>query len=205
MRIVAVIAACVLGLACLNETHILDPSGDSGSALSTQERLGLSDDDVAAILAFLNGCATDLAELDDDVPLDKDAAEALIDHRDGADGLCGTDDDDPFDDLDEVDATPNVGDASILAILAYLDGGGSGGDGEWEGVSMTADEAAVVLEIANQASYEVLDIDVDLPSNAVDEIMDARPIDTMDELADTPQIGPSALQKLLDYVPTWQG
>ena len=190
---------------CLSETHILEPSGDSGSSRSVQERLGLNDEQVTLILDFLNDCSTSLSLLDDDVPLDKDAAESLIDHRDGADGNCGTSDDDLFDDLAEVDATPNVGDATMLAVLAYVEGGGGGGDGEWEGVSFTAEEVEVVLEIANRASYEVLDIDVDLPSNAVDEIIDARPHDTMDHLAETPQVGPSALEKLRDYVPNWAG
>ena len=72
-------------------------------------------------------------------------------------------------------------------------------------MDFTDAEASVVLEIANQASYDVLDVDVDLPSNAVDEIIDARPIDTMDALSETPQIGPSALQKLKDYAPSWTG
>ncbi len=205
LRAVAIAALVLTG--CLQETHILEQTGDTGTALSAQERLGLTDAQVSLILEFLNDCGTTLGELDDDVPLDKDAAESLVGHRDGADGTCGTSDDDLFDDLDEVDFVPNVGDASILAILAYLEGssGTTGGGGEWEGVSFTSEEVAVVLEIANQASYEVLDVDVALPSNAVDEIIDARPHDTMDHLAETPQVGPSALQKLKDYVPSWSG
>ncbi len=204
MRLLAASVVLLLG-GCLNETHILEPSGDSGASSSAQERLELTDEQVTLILDFLNACSTSLALLDDDVPLDKDAAESLIDHRDGADGGCGTEDDDLFEDLDEVDATPNVGDATILAVLAYLEGGGGASDGEWEGVSFTAEEVEVVLEIANEAAYDILDVDVDLPSNAVDEIIDARPHDTMEHLSETPQVGPAALEKLRDYVPNWTG
>ncbi len=225
-RSLPALGALVLLSACINETYIAptnddtvtDTVTDTGTDADTdtgtdtakdlvQERLGLTDAQVLAILDFLNDCATDLEVLDDDVPLDADAASALIEHRDGRDGSCGTGDDDRYDDLMEVDAVPQVGDASILAVWEYLQGGSQGNDDEWEwdGVTFTEHEVEVVLEIANKASYEVLDVDVDLPSNAVDNIIDARPHDTMDHLADTPQVGPSALEKLKAYVPVWEG
>lgn len=196
------LAALILS-ACITDTQIART--DDPDTLTAQERLDLTDAEVAAILAFLNDCETDLGVLDDDVPLDADAAEQLIDHRNGADRDCGTADDDRFDDLDEVDAVPQVGDASILAILAWLTSGDPVDDGEWEGVYFTEQEIAVVLEIANQASLEVLDIDVDLASNAAENIVAQRPHDTMDHLAETPQVGPSALEKLKAFVPSWAG
>lgn len=178
-------------------------------SMSTQDRLQLSDAEAAAILDFLNDCDTTLAELDDDVGLDADAAEALVDHRDGGDDACGTADDAPYATLDEVDAVPQVGDQTILAILAWLQGGGTpdtgGDDGVWEGVAFSDAEQAVVLEIANEATYDQLDVDVGLASDEATNIVDARPIDTMDELAAVPQVGASALQKLKDFVPSWDG
>lgn len=177
--------------------------------LSTQDRLQLSDADVTRILDFLNDCGTSFALLDDDVGLDSDAAENLVDHRDGADDACGSDDDAPFGTLDDVADVPQVGDQTILAILEWLDGGSDpdtgADDGTWEGIAFTEAEQAVVLEIANEASYTVLDEDVGLAADEASNIVDARPIATMDDLAAVPQVGASALQKLLDYVPQWPG
>ncbi len=187
---------------CITDTHLLPVDGDSGTTLSAQERLGLTDAEVAAVLAFLNVCSTDFEVLDDDVPLDADAAANLVDHRDGPDATCGTSDDDLFDDLDEVDLVPQVGDASLRSLVAYVVGD-PGTDLEWEGVEFTEEEVEVVLEIANEASFEILDVDVDLPSNAATSIIDSRPHPDMDHLAETPQVGPSALGKLKAYVPVW--
>lgn len=199
------IALPLLLLACGTDVQVAPDE----EAMSAQDRLQLSDEEVAEILAFLNDCATTQAQLDGDVGLDADAAEALVDHRDGGDDACGTGDDDVYDTLDEVDEVPQVGDQTIRAILAWLQGGGTpdtgGGDGVWEGVAFTDAEQAVVLEIANQATYDQLDVDVGLASDEAANIVDARPIDTMDELAAVPQVGASALKKLKDYVPSWDG
>lgn len=174
-------------------------------AISAQERLGLTDAEVALILEFLNDCDTTEALLDDDVPLDSDAATNLVTHRDGADATCDTGDDDPYDTLDEVDAVTQVGDQTILSILEWLQDGRPVADGTWEGVTFTAEEQEVVLEIANEASDSVLDQDVGLDADTTANILDARPIADMDALSAVPDVGPSALQKLLDYVPLWGG
>jgi hypothetical protein len=173
--------------------------------LSTQDRLGLSDQEVADILRFLNDCATSFDLLDGDVGLDSDAAEALVSHRDGRDATCGTDDDAPFATLDEVDEVPQVGDQTIRAILQWLTDGDPDPGGTWEGVAFSAEEQRVVLEIANQATEEQLDVDIALESDAASNIVGERPIADMDALAAVPQVGASALQKLKDYVPSWTG
>ncbi len=197
-------APLALLLACCSYDSQIADRGDSAPP-SAQERLGLADAQVRRILDFLNDCATSFQLLDDDVPLDSDTAENLVRHRDGDDAVCGSHDDDPYDDLDEVDDVPQVGDASIMAILEYLDHGAAGGVGDtWDGVSFSAHEAEVVLEIANQASYELLDVDVGLDSDAAANIVDHRPHDTMQHLADTPQVGSATLQALKDYVLVWE-
>ena len=171
---------------------------------STQERLGLTDAQVADILDFLNNCSTDFDTLDTVVGLDSDAAENLIESRDGADGDCGNRDDTPYETLDAVDAVTQVGDSTILDILAYIEGS-SDGSGAWEGVEFSQHEQEVALEIANDAAESVLNEEVGLPSDAAANIVAARPIDSMSDLADVAQVGESAMQKIKDYIPVWGG
>lgn len=196
----------VLAFACNSDVQaVLDEDG-----LSTQDRLGLSDDEASQILDFLNDCDTTFDLLDVDVGLDSDAARNLVDTRDGADSTCGTGDDATYGTLDAVADVSQVGDQTILAILAWLQGGsdsgtGGGDDGEWEGVPFSDEEATAVLEIANDASYDVLDVDVGLAADEAANIVDARPIADMDALAAVPQVGASALQKLKDFIPQWDG
>ncbi len=195
----------LLLLACGNDVSIRNDT----SYQSLQDRMGPSDAQVTRILEFVRACTTTRVLLDDDVGLDSDAAGAIVEVRDGADGDCGTGDDAPFETLEDLDDVPQVGEQTIRAIQTYLEGdpsgGGTGDGGTWEGVSFTAAQAATVLEIANQASSGVLDNDVGLASDETAEIVDARPIADMDALADVPQVGGSALQKLKDYVPRWGG
>lgn len=187
-------------LACNTDVQVAAQSDPA--LLSAQERLGLTDAEVKQILAFLNRCDTTFDLLDSVVGLDSDAAEHLVNTRDGADAECGTNDDGTYLTLDAVDAVPQVGDKTILEVLAYLDEGADG-DGTWEGVTFTAEEQVVVLEIANEASETLLDEGVGLASDEAANIVDARPIDTLGELADVAQVGESAMQKLKDYVPQW--
>jgi hypothetical protein len=188
-------------LACTTDVSVTkDPDAESA-----QERLGLTDGQVQQILTFLNECDTTESLLDGDVGLDRDAAEALVSHRDGADQACDTEDDDPYDDLDEVDAVTQVGDQTILDILQWLTDGEIDEGGTWEGIEFSADEERIVLAIANDAALEVLDVDVGLDSDAASNIVDARPIADMDSLAAVPEVGASTLQKLKDYVPSWGG
>ncbi len=187
-------------LACTTDVQV----AATDEAQSTQARLGLTNDEVADILDFLNDCEASFDVLDTSVGLDSDAAENLVEHRDGGDAKCGTRDDDAYDTLDEVDAVTQVGDQTILDILDYVNGGADGA-GEWEGVSFTAAQQAAVLEIANGATLAELDKGADLPSDTAENIVDARPIDTMDALASVPEVGESALQKLKDYIAAWPG
>lgn len=166
---------------------------------STQTRLGLNDADAQAILDFLNDCSTTLDVLDAVVGLDSDAATNLIEARNGPDGECGTADDTPFATLDEVDEVPQVGDRTIQDILSYVQSGESG-SGSWEGVTFTAEEQEAVLEVVNDASLATLDEDVGLASDAAANIVDARPITSMGDLADVSQVGASALEALRDWV-----
>lgn len=76
--------------------------------------------------------------------------------------------------------------------------------GTWEGVTFTGDEVAVVLDIVNNASLEQLDIDAAMNKRAAENIISARPIDSMDQLEAVPYVGNAAMIDLQDYMPTWQ-
>jgi DNA uptake protein ComE-like DNA-binding protein len=195
--------AALLVLGCGNDVVVTkDPD-----ATSAQVRLGLTDAQASALIAFLNDCATTYDLLDLTVGLDSDAADALVAHRDGPDAACETRDDEPYVTVDDVAGVPQVGDRTILAVVEYLERGGGSGvqDGTYDGVSFTAEQAATALEIANQASRTVLDADVGLDADTVDNIVGARPIADMSALADVPEVGASTLQKIKDYIPEWSG
>ncbi|WP_232365148.1 phospholipase D-like domain-containing protein [Salinimonas marina] len=75
--------------------------------------------------------------------------------------------------------------------------------GTWEGVTFTSEEVAAVLDIVNNASLEQLDIDAAMNKRAAENIISARPIDSMDQLEAVPYVGNAAMTDLYDYIPTW--
>lgn len=104
-----------------------DPSG-SGSAVDgiDDDALGGGKADGAAMSGPERDAVLELVDtasfalLDDEVPLDRRAALAIVAHRNGADGAPGTADDDLFDDLAELDAVAWVGPVAFDALLAYV-------------------------------------------------------------------------------------
>jgi len=156
-----------------------------------------------AVLAFLNDESTTLEVLDQDVPLDRRAAGNLIAHRDGGDRIWGSTDDDVFSNMDEVDRVRFVGAKSIDRLVVYASRTGwvPGGEdllGVYDGVSFTVEEADATLELVNALSAEVLDNELKLNSRAVDSIIRARPIETVDGLSRLYYVGGSALRTLKD-------
>lgn len=199
--VVCVSVLTALSLTCLAcaDTASEGPGYDTAS-------LALLDGSPAGegVLAFLNDPSTTHDVLDLEVGLDRRAAEHLIAHRDGADGLAGTADDNRFDSLDEVDGVYWVG-ASALELLAEFtadQGWVPTGDdylGTWDGVSFTALEAALILELANRSPYDELDIDVELDKRAVDSIFASRPLDSVKHLSLIKRVGPVSLQKMKTF------
>jgi hypothetical protein len=70
--------------------------------------------------------------------------------------------------------------------------------GVYDGVSFTVDQADATIALANSLSAEVLDDDLGLNSRAVDSIMHARPVATIDGLSRLYYVGGSALRTLKD-------
>jgi hypothetical protein len=154
-----------------------------------------------AVLALLNDESTTFDVLDNLVPLDRRAAGNLIAHRDGGDRLWGTTDDDVFSNIDEVDRVRFVGPKSLDRLVVYASRTGwvPGGDdllGVYDGVAFSVEQADATLELVNVLSVEALDDDLALNSRAVDSIINARPIDTVDSLSRLYYVGGSALRTL---------
>ena len=185
-----------LAAACTNPIQ-LDEGSYERRAESTPEAFG--------VLALLNDANTTLDILDDNAALDSRAARSLIAHRNGPDRTYLTADDNRFDSMAEVDDQYYVGRGAIKRLERYAAQagyvpGGSDIVGTWEKITFTMDEVTDTLALVNDASEGELDDDVGLNSRAVAGILDARPIATMNELADAHYVGRSAMKSLLAYV-----
>jgi hypothetical protein len=133
------------------------------------------------------------------VGLDRRAAESIIAHRDGPDGILGRYSDDLFDSVAEVDDCYYVGTAALALIESWAVDQGwvplADDDvlGTWDDVEFTVAEAAATVEFANTAGATYLDDDLALDARAVDSIVAARPIATVQDLAGLYYVGTSAL------------
>jgi len=192
----ALLASLVLVSSCVLSPTTSD--GVAGFALTegTPEALG--------VIAFLNDEATSFELLDDEVGLDRRAAQNLVAHRDGPDGVVGTADDDLFDRVAEIDAISWVGPTALRRILEHAEANGWVAEdedylGSFDGVAFSPEEAEATLDLANRGARELLDDEVGLDRRAVEAIVEARPIETMEELAALSYVGPSALDKMKQY------
>lgn len=148
-----------------------------------------------ALLAFVNDPATTVAVLDDDVPLDRRAAEGIVAAR----AIT------PFATVAEVDAVPYVGPSAINRLASFAQALGLAPAGEdelgtWDGVTFTVNEAAAVLALANGASLGALDDDLGLDSRAAESIVAAQPVPSVAHLAGLYYVGANALNALLDAI-----
>jgi hypothetical protein len=156
-----------------------------------------------ALIDFLNTESTTTTVLDDEVPLDRRAAGNLIAHRDGGDRAYGTSDDDLYNNIAEVDAVRWVGPKTIERMIDYVARQGlipNDNDllGSWDDVSFTVAEAEATLAFANKASYDLLDIDLELDRRAASSIIAAQPVESIEHLAGLYYVGNTALSTLKD-------
>lgn len=148
------------------------------------------------LLRFVNDPSTTLEVLDDDAKLRRNAAENLIEHRDGS-GILSN----PFDSVEEIDDVPRVGAATMQDLLDYAFDNGfvpEGDDvlGTYDGVTFSVREARAVVSLVNLSSAVTLDDDIALDGRAVDAILEARPLQTVLTLSELSFVGKSALEKL---------
>jgi histidine triad (HIT) family protein len=185
-------ASLVVAAGCVAE----EPSEIAQAVAGTPDEL--------ALIRFLADPATTVAVLDEQVPLDRRAAQNLIAHRDGADGVAGTGDDDRFDSAAEVDAVAYVGPAAMDALVAYAVAGDWVSEdevfGSFDGVAFTVSEARAAVDLANQATETELRGEVGLDARAARNVIAARPVLTMAELAAVPYVGPAMMGRIHAHV-----
>ena len=113
-----------------------------------------------------------------------------------------------FDTIDEIDGVRWVGDATLQRLLDFARAEGWVQDdelyGRIEGVDFTVEQAAAVVLLANTASLDVLDDEVPLDGRAAQGIVDTRPFDSVEQVADVPYVGASALRALQDFALDWE-
>jgi len=91
--------------------------------------------------------------------------------------------------------------ASLASACTTVDGDGEDDEGSLEQslVQEGTPQAAAILAIANQQTFQVLDVDVALDSRAATSIVNHRPFATIAALDAAPYIGPKAFDLLLAY------
>ncbi len=177
---------------------------------SDQDQLSVVDGspEAVGVLRVLNASDTTFDVLDDEVPLNRRAAQHLIVWRDGADLVRYTGDDQAFETMQQVDDVRYVGPSALNALVAYAESTGQvpqGGEllGVWDNTAFTVDEADATLVLANLGDYALLDDEVPLNRRAAENILAARPYETIAQLAAVPQVGPSSMLRLREFAGSW--
>ena len=93
-----------------------DPIDDADASFGTGKADGLTDP--CPILKLAN--SADFATLDDDVRLNKQAAQGIIDWREGPDGTLGTADDRWFANAEQLDAIKHIGPKALERMQDYV-------------------------------------------------------------------------------------
>ena len=156
------------------------------------------------VLNLLNDAATTLDVLDKDARLNRRAATGIIHHRNGPDGVFGTRDDEPFRSVRDIDGIRYVGPVSMarLAYWAQIHGYVPMDNdylGTWDGLDFTVHEASQVVHLANSLDARTLDNLVGLDKRAVASILDARPIESMEQLSGLYYLGRGQVLRLREY------
>ena len=102
-------------VACVDDGASPDAIDEVGQDGGKSDGSQLTECETREILAYLNeGVAADALKA---AGVHERAANALAEHRDGADGQFGTDDDDRFDTIDEVDEVAYVGRTAFTQLI----------------------------------------------------------------------------------------
>lgn len=165
-------------LAALDDVAWVGPA--ALEAIHDYARASRSDDEL--VLELANTASFEVLDLD--VGLDRRAAEGIVAQR-------------PFTTMDRLDAVPYVGPVALEQLRAWAR---RSEEPPEEPADPPADGDAAVLELANTASFETLDVDVGLDVRAARNIVDQRPFATIAELDAVPWVGPAALEAMRTHV-----
>jgi len=125
-------------------------------------------------------------------------------------GTCtGCDDGDTRDDgvtCEEIAAYSYFGAAAGQALFEYVNADPSCGEPDLvvEGIPLTQEQAAAILVTANGASQHQLDEEAGLDARAATNIVETRPLATIEELAAVSYVGATAIGLLRDYAEIWE-
>lgn len=201
------LAICLFATACG-----VGPGDDGGGTGIERTDSALVDGtpEGVGVLRLLNDPETTLVVLDVDASMNRRAAQALMAHRAGPDGRFGTRDDDRFDSIAEVDSVRYVGPTALGRLVAFAHASARVPEGDellgsYDRVRFSVDEAAAALRLINRASVQTLDVDMELNRRAVDSIVAARPIASMQELSELRYVGATALRRIKAYPPPRAG
>lgn len=179
------------------------PSTEASPGALASQAQALSDGTPATtgVLAFLNDYSTTLAVLDFEVPLNVQAAQSIIDWREGPDGVLHTADDRYFVSIEQVDALPYVGPAALNTLEEYARSTGrvelplDAHVGTFGGIAFNLAESRRALKAANVESAASL-LNAGLAAAAVQSILASRPIRHMVELSRLPSVNFATLHSL---------
>ncbi|MFC1705992.1 FG-GAP-like repeat-containing protein [Planctomycetota bacterium] len=168
----------------------------SGGAGETHEGVAFTTVEAETALDIANNASYD--QLRNEATLTSTAANNIMAAR-------------PIATMGDLAAVSYVGTAAMTDIKNYIpswsggssSGGGGDGGGTYEGVAFTESEVTLALDIANNASYDQLRNEATLTSTAANNLMAARPIATMDDLAAVPYVGTAAMTDIKNYIPSW--
>ena len=124
------------------------------------------------------------------------------------DTCTGCDDSDTRDDgvdCDEIAAYSYFGQSAAQALQTFVQGDDSCGEPQIvvDGVALTDEEAASVLQVANDATLSQLDDDAGMDARAAVNIVGQRPFATVYELGDVSYVGANAINQLKTYAGLW--
>ncbi|MCA9518749.1 MAG: hypothetical protein KC635_27630 [Myxococcales bacterium] len=160
--------------------------------------------EAAALLHFVNYGGTSARMMVVEAGLDQAVATRLVAFRNGADGLPRTKDDQPYRTVGEVGLVSGLEGGALAQVATWaLDRGWDDALDAWlgvyDGVGFSLLDGEATLVVANEAAWETLDEAAGLRADAVDSIVRARPILSIDQLAGLPRVGPSNLDALRRY------
>jgi DNA uptake protein ComE-like DNA-binding protein len=184
-------AAAVSGCAVSEDPF----AGDSEAAQ------GLTAVEAQRVLDLVNYPGVDRAALDTAVGLDGRAANAIDEHRAGADERFPSIDDQPFATIAALDAVPYVGDTAFRKLAAYAQAHPAPRAEQHEGVAFKGWQAEIVVWGANTVPVGVLNGMLD--NRAAANVIAARPLASLAALAAVPLVGGNALGAMRGQATTW--